>query len=43
MLISADNEQKMREKMKDLPADLQDILPPDAVEDGKQKNGTERT
>ena len=43
MLISADNEQKMREKMKDLPADLQDILSPDAVEDGKQKDGAERT
>ena len=43
LLISADNEQKMREKMKDLPADLQDILSPDAVEDGKQKDGAERT
>lgn len=40
-LISAENKQKMREKMKDLPPDLQDILSPDVGEDGRQKNGTE--
>ena len=39
-LISEENERKMKEKMKDLPAGLQDILSPDAVEGGKQKNGT---
>lgn len=40
VLISAENERKMKEKMKDLPANLQDVCPPDAVEGGKQKNGT---
>ena len=40
-LISAEEKQKTREKMKDLPLDLQDILPPDAAEDGGQTNGTE--
>ena len=39
-LILAENEKKMKEKMKELPADLQDILSPDAVENGKQKDGT---
>ena len=40
-LILVENEKKMREKMKDLPPYLQDILSPDTVEDDKQKNGAE--
>ena len=40
-LIAKENEQKTKEKMKNLPADLQDIFSPDTREDDKQKNGTE--
>lgn len=40
-LIAQENERKTKEKMKNLPPDLQDIFSPDAKEDDKQRNGTE--
>ena len=41
-LIEEDNERKMREKMTELPADLQQILPSDLLDGDEQKEARGR-